>query len=330
MFLLPSAIFHYILLWLSLHQIGIGNQESNPLRYNEIFRKACHNCYKKGEAASLGEALNYVRTIEIDFYDFAKPGIAGQPQEWFVRPKAISPIPNDNCCSGRNDLVGCLKNVRDWSLAHPGHDIITVFLDKKDGWTAGHSPEELDHLLLSVFPREKTFTPNDLKGAHGSARTAAGAGAWPLLKNLNNKFIFVLTGGPGGSPNQTHQEYVARRGEQAVLFVAPHAQVMADVTDKPEHFTADAANWVVFYNLRKGFESLAPAIHEMGFVVRVWGVRENDASFRRLTQKKVHFIALNNFREKSFNGGLMSGPFTSRPALKSSQNKRKSLLFGRE
>jgi hypothetical protein len=304
-----TLLFSVIFLLLPLLNFQAQAQGREQLRYNELYRKACHNCYEKRFAPSLADALNHVRSIEIDFYDTPDKGTTGQPREWFVRHNAHSPTPNDNCCTGPNNLAGCLQNVLDWSRSHPGHEVITIFLDKKEGWTPGHSPEELDQLLLSVFPREKIFSPADLKGNYKTAREAAAAGAWPTMGQLQGKVIFALTGGPGGSRNLTHHEYVGSRGEKALIFVAPDAKEPADLTAQPEQFTAETGKWIVFYNMRKGFEAIAPAIQAGGFVVRVWGAPENDATFQGLVHQKVHFIAMDNYKESSFNGGSMSGPF---------------------
>lgn len=218
---------------------------------------------------------------------------------------------NDNCCTGSGGLASCLANVRSWSDGHIGHPVITVFLDKKQAW--GHpgeqrSPKDLDDLIKSCIPEEKLYRPYDLKESYNSLRQAAQDNAWLTMEELTNKIIFVLTGGRvPGNHNETHNQYVKETGNDAVLFVAPDADENEDVLKAPNQFGEAAADWVVFYNLKSGSESLAPLIHSKGYISRVWGADEDNATYLKLINKNVHFIALHNYHVNNFNNGFIDG-----------------------
>lgn len=294
-------------------------------RYDQIFRKACHNCFQKEYSTSLFEALDKCKNIEIDFYDTVVgfnpfgmqkiiPG-SGKPKYWFVRHELIGS--NNNCCSSSGGgLKSCLNDVRDWSANHEGegHEVITVFVDKKQGWGIWgdqRSPEDLDELIMNCIPKTKLYRPKDLKGNFKSLRQAAQKGAWPKMNELRNKIIFVLTGGDEmRGHNSTQSEYVNDRRSDAVLFVAPNTEHRDDILNNPDQFNDEEADWVVFHNLKIGNEKLGPLIRGQGYLSRVWGPIEDpidDTIYSRLVVEKINFIALHKFKISHFNGGTMEG-----------------------
>ncbi|RYX81736.1 hypothetical protein EON73_04665 [bacterium] len=278
-------------------------------RYNAFFRKASHNTYEKQYSTSLSAALNCCKNIEIDFYDSKTFGTKEKPSYWYVRHDMTGG--NDNCCTAGGGLATCLADVRLWSDENSGHPPITIFLDKKQGWgNSGEqrNPTDLDNLIKTCIPNEKLFRPRDLKGSYNSLRQAAQNNAWPTMEELTNKFIFVLTGGrEPGNHNETHNQYVKETGNEAVLFVAPDADENDDVLKAPNQFGEAEADWVVFYNLKAGNETLAPLIHSKGYISRVWGADEDNSTYLNLIKNDVHFIALYDYHVNSFNNGVMNG-----------------------
>lgn len=279
-------------------------------RYDEIFRKACHNCYEKQYSDSLFTAFTYTKSIEIDFYDQSNYFTGGgeKPQYWYVRHDTGGG--NENCCSGSGGLETCLTDIQNWSIANPDHDVITVFLDKKQTWGDDgeqRGPKDLDILIQNCIPVEKLYRPFQLKGSYKSLRQAAQNGAWPNMNELRNKIIFVLTGGELLNHNKTQSQYVKQRGNEAILFVAPDTDDQFDILKNPDQFDEKESDWVVFYNIEIGDELLAPLIRGMGYVSRVWGMTENSKNYSQLINGKVNFIALFNFKETNFNDGQMEG-----------------------
>lgn len=94
------------------------------------------------------------------------------------------------------DIPECLGIVRDWSLAHPGHLPIVVWIEIKDstgGLPIGASDlDALDDTIREVLPPEQLFTPDDLQAGHPSVRAALEADGWPTLGQLRGQLLMVL------------------------------------------------------------------------------------------------------------------------------------------
>jgi Phosphoinositide phospholipase C, Ca2+-dependent len=100
-------------------------------------------------------------------------------------------------------LSDCLRQVADWSKAHPRHLPIVILLHTNDsktpmpGATRPVTCDEaalnaLDSEIRAVFAPGHIITPDQLQGAHASLREAALAHAWPLVGDARGKVIFVL------------------------------------------------------------------------------------------------------------------------------------------
>lgn len=160
--------------------------------YQEVFQPTCHNCYEIEVARAMGantfkEVLNSVKNVEVDFWDTRDAVSGGVPREWYVRHSAgtLFQSGNDNNCTGNgngtNNLGACLNDVKQWSDSHPGHDPITLFLDKKQGWSSvssGRRPSDLDNLVESILGN-KLYKPAALQGSYPTLRQAAKARTWP-------------------------------------------------------------------------------------------------------------------------------------------------------
>lgn len=93
-------------------------------------------------------------------------------------------------------LKACLGTIRGWSLAHPAHLPIVVWIEIKD--STGGLPigagdlDALDDTIRGVLAPDHLFTPDDLQGAHDSPRAALEADGWPTLAVLRGKILVVL------------------------------------------------------------------------------------------------------------------------------------------
>lgn len=93
-------------------------------------------------------------------------------------------------------LKACLGTLRGWSLAHPAHLPIVVWIEIKD--STGGLPigagdlDALDDTIRGVLAPDHLFTPDDLQGAHDSPRAALEADGWPTLAVLRGKILVVL------------------------------------------------------------------------------------------------------------------------------------------
>lgn len=253
--------------------------------YQEVFQPTCHNCYEIEVALQMGdktfkEVLDSVKNVEVDIWDTRDAVSGGVPHEWYVRhdPGTLFQSGNDNNCTGNgdgtNDLGACLTDVKQWSDAHPGHDPITLFLDKKQDWSSvdsGRRPSDLDNLVESILG-SKLYKPGSLLGSYPTLRQAAKGRAWPAMDSLKNKVIVVLTGGELANHNATLSEYVQDRRNNAALFVAADTDEESDITGTPNQFTSETAGYVVFYNIedRDGRDSLGKTTRANNYVSRLW------------------------------------------------------------
>jgi hypothetical protein len=100
-------------------------------------------------------------------------------------------------------LGDCLRQVAEWSKAHPRHLPIVISLrtnDSKTPMPGATRPVACDQAALNaldgeiraVFAPGQIITPDQLQGAHASLREAAMAHAWPLLGDARGKVVFVL------------------------------------------------------------------------------------------------------------------------------------------
>jgi hypothetical protein len=55
---------------------------------------------------------------------------------------------------------------------------------------------QLDADILSVFPRERIVTPDEVRGTHATLREGAMAGGWPTLGEARGKVLFVIDDAP--------------------------------------------------------------------------------------------------------------------------------------
>ncbi len=287
-------------------------------RYHEVMQPTCHNCYEIANAQAMGastlaQVLDKVKNIEVDFWDTRDALFGGSAGHWFVRhnPGTLFQSGNDNICSGNgsgtNDLAACLGDIKKWSDAHPGHQVVTLFLDKKQAWSGaseGRRPSDLDRLITTTFG-SKLYTPKMLQKNYASLRQAAQAGVWPSMAELQGRIIVVLNGGQTFNHNDTQNEYLNERGKEAAIFVGPDADEPSDFFGTPNQFSDKNAEQVVFYNLSastnggKSYE-LAKLSRARNAVARLWGGEEIDKCTMR--SSCVNDIALYKWNGASCNG----------------------------
>ncbi|WP_263408086.1 phosphatidylinositol-specific phospholipase C1-like protein [Terriglobus tenax] len=99
----------------------------------------------------------------------------------------------------------CLKLLRQWSDANPGHSPVFILLEPKLSGLEKVVPgavtvgafdkaafDEVDTEIVRVMGRERLFTPDDLRGTHATVEEAALAKAWPKVSETRGKFLFLF------------------------------------------------------------------------------------------------------------------------------------------
>jgi hypothetical protein len=99
-------------------------------------------------------------------------------------------------------FVACLRQVRDWSTAHPRHAPIMPLINAKDGRLGPGSPpalafdtaafDRLDAEIRRVFAADRLIVPDDVQGTYPSLREAVRANRWPTLGDARGRIFFVL------------------------------------------------------------------------------------------------------------------------------------------
>ncbi len=106
-------------------------------------------------------------------------------------------------------LRECLEITKSWSDAHPGHLPIAVLIEMHDDATPDFFQDgfvtpvpidstqfdALDAEILSVLPREKLLTPDDVRRDFPTLEDAVLQYGWPTLGESRGKIMFLLDNG---------------------------------------------------------------------------------------------------------------------------------------
>ena len=267
----------------------IGTHNSYHLRAPESLHKLVAK-YSPGLAEELdyahrplAEQLSRlgIRQIELDCFADPQGGLYAEPRG----PKAaaalgLPPVP-DNDPEHRLRAPGIkvmhvqdidyfssvltlkegLQQVRAWSDQHPRHFPIFILLELKEDQPLPQltrpvrfDERELDALdaeILSVFPREKILTPDDVRGKEASLPEALRKHGWPTLKAARGKVMFGMDN--KGAPRDLYLKgHPALEGR--LLFVSV----------RPDH---PAAAWMEENDAIGDFDHIQDLV-KRGFLVR--------------------------------------------------------------
>jgi len=125
------------------------------------------------------------------------------PQHLFDRPGfKVMHVQDLDYRSNCQPLVECLRIVRRWSQAHPGHLPIFILIETKESRERDYmtvpepfTPEVFDALdaeILTVFAKSEIITPDQVRGAHETLEDAVLNGGWPCLEQSRGKVMFLM------------------------------------------------------------------------------------------------------------------------------------------
>ena len=146
-----------------------------------------------------------VRQIELDVWDDPEGGKYASPSY----PKSVGVHVPDNPEMHRPGykiihqadvdtnstcltFVACLRLVKTWSEAHPGHVPMNVHIEMKDGNVTEPMFRRLEDEITSVFARDEFFTPDDVRGDAKTLGEAVRTRGWPTLGKVRGKVYFTL------------------------------------------------------------------------------------------------------------------------------------------
>jgi hypothetical protein len=211
-----------------------------------------------------------VRQIELDIYadsqggKYAHPNgphmveAAGLPPDPPFDPNHIMDKPGfkvmhmqdidyrSNC----EPFTACLKEVRQWSHAHPRHIPVFILVETKEGKPrpgvqmtvpepfTESTFDALDAEIRSVFPASEIITPDDVRGHYETLNEAVLAGNWPTLAHARGKVIFLMDQRPvgpiylAGHPSLRGRVLFtnAEPGEPDAAFIERNDGPTADIT----------------------------------------------------------------------------------------------------
>ncbi|MGF6229689.1 hypothetical protein QFZ27_003644 [Inquilinus ginsengisoli] len=259
-------------------EVPAGQPLAGTTTYNAAYWSRPHNAYEKVHFARLTDVLDRGnQVVEIDVYDNS-----GFP----VKHDPGNSNTDNNCKGGAGGLLqDCLRDIKAWSDAHPGHLPITVQFDLKPslglwGWDAGYMSAL--NTLVATELGVKVYKPETLRAFTGYASLREGVyrAGWPTVDSLRGRIILQMMGGPIGDKNDTQEEYVNQFGSAAQIFVCPEAHEPNDFYWNGNANDFDDANtnkWVVCGNheaVQYWYKDTLTA-QQNGQIVNLWSSNEN-------------------------------------------------------
>lgn len=171
------------------------------LRLNHVQAEGTHNSYHVRPDVPVDSSHEYthaplseqvgqlgVRQLELDLHLHEGAG-------WQVFHLPV--VDEETVCLALDD---CLVELKAWSDAAGWHLPLMVWLEPKDdvdGLVEELLPlagriAEIDEAILATWPRERIFTPDDLRGDHADLPAALAADGWPRLGEVRGKVLFAL------------------------------------------------------------------------------------------------------------------------------------------
>lgn len=237
--------------------------------------------------------------IEIDLRDTITKSVQNHFEtkrldgNWFVAHGEAS-APTEKCKSndGSGTFIDCLKVISAWHYAHPDHHLLTIWLDKKQGWESDkdteRSPSRMDFLLNYYFG-SALYIPRMRSSGTTYPHEFVAKNKWPSLSDLNGKVMFVMTSDSNLDGNARLSEYVKLRSGDATVWVAPYADSESNVVSRPDSFTPETAAWVAIYDFEwssGGDEGdgecdsslcfYVPTAHSLNYLTRLYDIQDAD------------------------------------------------------
>ena len=175
--------------------------------------------YRHGDLT--GQFDHGIRQIELDIFGDAEGGRFAHPYGATLDPGGaaafdakgvmlkpgfkVMHVQDIDYLSNCQPFVGCLREVRAWSRAHPRHTPIFILVETKtqppipgvpgmataEPFTAG-ALDALDGEIRSVFRAAEMITPDQVRGRYATLPAAVARDGWPTLAAARGKVVFLL------------------------------------------------------------------------------------------------------------------------------------------
>lgn len=177
---------------------GPDYPRDDTLRLNHIQVEGTHNSYHIEPPTPLDDSHRYtmptlgeqlaehgVRAFELDIH-------------WDNRLEGfrVYHLPGIDPLSVCDAFTDCMRDLRGWSDENPGHSPLFVFIEPKDDLDIANPIRgrlgDLETEILSVWPRRRILTPDEVQGDHASLAEALRVDGWPTLGEVRNRVVFLL------------------------------------------------------------------------------------------------------------------------------------------
>ena len=180
---------------------GSSPRFADVLRANDVQVLGTHNSYHIKPAVALSRAWRYThlslaaqldagaRSVELDVH-------------WdpVFRSWSVYHEPFVDAGSTCGCLSACLAAIWHWSLAHPGHAMLTLVVEPKynidalNPFRGGSAAAilSLQQAVTSRLPKSAIVTPQALQGAAPTMRAALSTCGWPAADEVRGAIILVL------------------------------------------------------------------------------------------------------------------------------------------
>jgi hypothetical protein len=170
--------------------------KDDTLRLNHLQAKGTHNSYHiEPPDAEVPDWLYTHAPLDVQLEDqgvrLFELDVHWAPETGFT----VHHVPFFDAVTTCETLADCLTTILAWSDENPGHHPIFVLVEPKDDIDQHKLPPRLDELdaeILSVWPRERILTPDDVRGAYPTLREAVLEKGWPTLGETRGKLVLTL------------------------------------------------------------------------------------------------------------------------------------------
>lgn len=183
-------------------EVGSPYTRDDELSLVDMQALGTHNSYHQKPANPLVPDYNYehapldaqlvlgVRAFELDLHRRVD-GVF-----------TVMHLPHIDPGTSCDTFADCLGLMLGWSLANPCHAPLMVWLEPKDLDVDATFPDEyqtyvgdeaaIDAELRAVWPPERLFEPDELRGAHDTLPAAVTGEGWPSLGAMRGQTVFAM------------------------------------------------------------------------------------------------------------------------------------------
>ena len=178
------------------------DEPKEPLRLNHIQMKGTHNSYHIEPLVS--PTREYMYTHEPLDVQSSQLGVRQFEIDVWWDPRGQLYVYHNQYDSGTTCLTfeDCLATLLEWSESNGGHHPLFVWVEPKD-WPEQATDvtttlelsgllEDIEQEISQFWPRNKTITPDDVRGGWPTLKEGVLNDGWPLLEESRGKAVFVL------------------------------------------------------------------------------------------------------------------------------------------